>query len=56
MTESTVPSLTLMKIQRLRLAHGLVRRSRLLEQLHTPHSLTFVLASAGYGKTTLLFT
>jgi LuxR family maltose regulon positive regulatory protein len=27
-----------------------------LEQLNTPHSLTFILAPAGYGKTTLLST
>jgi LuxR family maltose regulon positive regulatory protein len=56
MTESTAPFLTLTKIQRPRIAHGLVRRVRLLEQLNTPHSLTFIIAPAGYGKTTLLST
>jgi LuxR family transcriptional regulator, maltose regulon positive regulatory protein len=31
-------------------------RVRLLEQLNKPHDLTFILAPAGYGKTTLLST
>ena len=42
--------------QRPRVGHGLVQRPRLLEQLNSPHSLTFILAPAGYGKTTLLST
>ena len=54
MLDNITPSLTLTKLQRPRIGHGLVRRVRLLEQLNTPHSLTFVLAPAGYGKTTLL--
>ena len=49
-------SLTLTKLQRPRVGRGLVPRLRLLEQLNTPHSLTFILAPAGYGKTTLLST
>jgi LuxR family transcriptional regulator, maltose regulon positive regulatory protein len=56
MTKSITRSLTLTKLQRPRIGHGLVRRARLLEQLNTPHSLTFILAPAGYGKTTLLST
>ena len=52
MSDNITPSLTLTKLQRPRIGHGLVRRVRLLEQLNTPHSLTFVLAPAGYGKTT----
>ena len=56
MSDNITPSLTLTKLQRPRVAHGVVRRVRLLEQLDTPHSLTFVLAPAGYGKTTLLST
>ena len=56
MTDDLTRSLTLTKLRRPRIAHGLVRRVRLLEQLNTPHSLTFILAPAGYGKTTLLST
>src|SRR5512139_3450090 len=56
MTKSTAPSLALTKLHRPRIASGLVQRVRLIEQLNAPHSLTFVLAPAGYGKTTLLST
>jgi LuxR family maltose regulon positive regulatory protein len=56
MTDSLTRSLTLTKLQRPRVGRGVVRRLRLLEQLNTPHSLTFILAPAGYGKTTLLST
>ena len=54
MTDSITRSLTLTRLQRPRAGHGLVPRPRLLEQLSAPHSLTFILAPAGYGKTTLL--
>ena len=54
MTEHITRSLTLTKLQRPRMGYGVVRRTRLLEQLNTPHRLTFILAPAGYGKTTLL--
>jgi len=56
MTDNITRSLTLTKLQRPRVGRGLVRRLRLWEQLNTPHSLTFILAPAGYGKTTLLST
>ena len=56
MTDSSTRSLTLTKLQRPRVGRGLVPRPRLLEQLNAPHSLTFILAPAGYGKTTLLST
>ena len=56
MTDSRTRSLISTKLQRPRVGHGLVQRPRLLEQLNTPHSLTFILAPAGYGKTTLLST
>ena len=56
MTNSITHSLISTKLQRPRVGHGLVPRPRLLEQLSTPHSLTFILAPAGYGKTTLLST
>ena len=56
MTDSITRSLTLTKLQRPRVGRGLVPRPRLLEQLNAPHSLTFILAPAGYGKTTLLST
>src|SRR5512137_2548548 len=49
-------SLISTKIQWTRVRRRLVSRPRLLEQLNAPHSLTFVLAPAGYGKTTLLST
>src|SRR5512147_680706 len=54
MTDVITRSLTSTKLQRPRIGHGLVRRLRLLEELNSPHSLTFILAPAGYGKTTLL--
>jgi LuxR family transcriptional regulator, maltose regulon positive regulatory protein len=56
MTDSLTRSLTSTKLQRPRVGRGLVPRPRLLEQLNSPHSLTFILAPAGYGKTTLLST
>jgi len=56
MADNTTRSLISTKLQRPRVGHGLVTRPRLLEQLNTPHSLTFILAPAGYGKTTLLST
>jgi LuxR family maltose regulon positive regulatory protein len=56
MPDGTTSSFTLTKLQRPRIVHGLVRRVRLLEQLNTPHTLTFIIAPAGYGKTTLLST
>lgn len=54
MTDSLTRSLTLTKFRRPRVGRGIVPRPRLLEQLNTPHNLTFILAPAGYGKTTLL--
>ena len=56
MTNALTRSLTLTKFQRPRVGRGLVPRPHLLEQLNASHSLTFVLAPAGYGKTTLLST
>jgi LuxR family maltose regulon positive regulatory protein len=56
MTDNLTRSLTLTKLQRPRVGRGVVPRPRLLEQLNTLHSLTFILAPAGYGKTTLLST
>jgi LuxR family maltose regulon positive regulatory protein len=53
MTDTT-HSLISIKIQRPRVGRRLVSRSRLVAQLNPPNSLTFILASAGYGKTTLL--
>ena len=54
MTDSLTHSLVSTKIQRPRVGRRLVARPRLVEQLNPPNSLTFILASAGYGKTTLL--
>ena len=56
MTDSRTRSHISAKFQRPRVGHGLVQRPRLIEQLNVPHSLTFILAPAGYGKTTLLST
>ena len=56
MTNSRTRSLISTKVQRPRVGRGLVARPRLLEQLNSTHSLTFILAPAGYGKTTLLST
>jgi LuxR family maltose regulon positive regulatory protein len=56
MTDSLTPSLISTKIQRPRVGRRLVARPRLVEQLNPPNSLTFILAPAGYGKTTLLST
>src|SRR5512135_2426744 len=56
MTDSAARSLTLTKLQRPRVGRGLVQRPHLVEQLNASHSLTLVLAPAGYGKTTLLST
>ena len=53
MTDTT-RSLLSTKIQRPRVGRRLVSRPRLVEQLNPPNSLTFILAPAGYGKTTLL--
>ncbi|MBK8050052.1 MAG: hypothetical protein IPK16_24895 [Anaerolineales bacterium] len=44
------------KLQRPRIGGQLVIRPRLLEQLNAATSLVFVIAPAGYGKTTLLST
>jgi LuxR family transcriptional regulator, maltose regulon positive regulatory protein len=52
----TTHSLSSTKIQRPRVGSRLVPRPRLVEQLNPPNSLTFILAPAGYGKTTLLST
>jgi LuxR family maltose regulon positive regulatory protein len=56
MTNSLTHSLISTKLQRPRVGRRLVSRPRLVEQLNPPNSLTFILASAGYGKTTLLST
>jgi LuxR family maltose regulon positive regulatory protein len=56
MTDNRPRSLISTKLQRPRIGHGLVQRVRLFEQLNAPHSLTFILAPAGYGKTTLVST
>jgi len=56
MTDSRTRSLISTKLQRPRVGRRLVSRPRLVEQLNPPNSLTFILASAGYGKTTLLST
>jgi LuxR family maltose regulon positive regulatory protein len=56
MTDSLTPSRISTKIQRPRVGRRLVARPRLVEQLNPPNSLTFILAPAGYGKTTLLST
>jgi LuxR family maltose regulon positive regulatory protein len=52
----TTHSLSSTKIQRSRVGRRLVSRPRLVDQLNPPNSLTFILAPAGYGKTTLLST
>jgi LuxR family transcriptional regulator, maltose regulon positive regulatory protein len=54
MTDSLPHSLISIKIQRPHIGRRLVLRPRLVEQLNPPNNLTFILASAGYGKTTLL--
>ena len=54
MSDNFTPSLTLTKLQRPRVGRSLVPRPHLLEQLNASQSLTLVLASAGYGMTTLL--
>ena len=54
MTDSLTHSLISTKIQRPRVGRRLVLRPRLVEQLNPPNNLTFILAPAGYGKTTLL--
>jgi LuxR family maltose regulon positive regulatory protein len=54
MTNRSTPSLISTKIQRPHVGRRLVLRPRLVEQLNPPNSLTFILAPAGYGKTTLL--
>ena len=54
MTDSLTHSLVSTKIQRPRVGRRLVARPRLVEQLNPPNGLTFILAPAGYGKTTLL--
>jgi LuxR family maltose regulon positive regulatory protein len=56
MADRSTPSLISTKIQRPRVGRRLVLRPRLVEQLNPPNSLTFILAPAGYGKTTLLST
>ena len=56
MTDNLTHSLISTKIQRPRVGRRLVLRPRLVEQLNPPNSLTFILAPAGYGKTTLLST
>jgi len=56
MTDSLTRSLISTKIQRPHVGRRLVLRPRLVEQLNPPNSLTFILAPAGYGKTTLLST
>ena len=53
MTDTT-HSLISTKIRRPHVGRRLVLRPRLVEQLNPPNSLTFILAPAGYGKTTLL--
>jgi len=54
MTDSLTRSLALTKVQRPHVGRRLVLRPRLVDQLNPPNSLTFILAPAGYGKTTLL--
>jgi LuxR family maltose regulon positive regulatory protein len=54
MTDSLTHSLISTKIQRPHVGRRLVLRPRLVEQLNPPNGLTFILAPAGYGKTTLL--
>jgi LuxR family maltose regulon positive regulatory protein len=56
MTDNLTGSLLSTKIQRPHVGRRLVSRPRLVEQLNPPNSLTFILAPAGYGKTTLLST
>jgi len=54
MIDSHTRSLISTKIRRPHVGRRLVLRPRLVEQLNPPNSLTFILAPAGYGKTTLL--
>jgi len=54
MIDNITRSLISTKIQRPRVGRRLVSRPRLVDQLNPPNSLTFILAPAGYGKTTLL--
>jgi LuxR family maltose regulon positive regulatory protein len=54
MTDSLRDSLLLTKLNRPRISGDVVHRSRLLNRLQSPSTLTLVVAPAGYGKTTLV--
>ncbi len=53
MTDRIIRSLTLTKLHRPNVGRGLVPRPLLLERLNASQTLTLILASAGFGRTTL---